>query len=428
MIIEGLFVHHDRIERHQVACTFKRSTRHSIPLIQKVAHKIGTADLIFNDDALIFPAFIDIHVHARDDIGKKESYKEDFNSLSLAAINGGVFAVVDMPNNLTAPPINQINYKQKLKLVHDLNLNSNSNSNSKIAVALYAGITRDSNPFIMDESNVPYKYFFNSSPQIQITEEIISRYKNQQITFHAEDANYFLPGPELSNDKHYKHYKHHEVRSEEAEIRAIKEIIKLTIKYNLKTIIAHVSTVEGVKLCQQAKKEGLNLKLEVCFHHLLLNHEEHPEKYFQVNPPLRSKKTQRAMLDFIIDKNSPLYSPFDYLVTDHAPHTFEEKMKGISGFPGLDTYGLMAAYLIKEKGVDPTLISRLSSYNPGKFFNYFQNSDEKIFLGKIEENYHAKFTVMDFSKKTLIDKNFIQSKCKHSPYNGMEVNAKVFLV
>ncbi|MBF0300465.1 MAG: amidohydrolase family protein, partial [Oligoflexia bacterium] len=186
MIIEGLFVHHDRILRHQVACNFKRSTRRNIPIIEKIAPKIGTADFYFDDNVLIFPAFIDIHVHAREDTGKTQNYKEDFNSVSAAAINGGVAAIIDMPNNKTSPPVNEFCFNNKLKLLQ--------NSNSQIPIALYAGINESSYPFYINYNNqnneLPYKFFMLSS--YKQVEEILSRYKGKSITFHAEDINYFL--------------------------------------------------------------------------------------------------------------------------------------------------------------------------------------------------------------------------------------------
>ncbi|MBF0299187.1 MAG: hypothetical protein HQK51_10735, partial [Oligoflexia bacterium] len=204
--------------------------------------------------------------------------------------------------------------------------------------------------------------------------------------------------------------------------------------FQLKTTIAHLSTVEGMHLCLAAKENGIDIKTEICFHHLLLNSEDNNDNYFQVNPPLRKKKTQKAIFD--------LLSSFDYLVTDHAPHTYEEKITkdplSVSGLPGLDTYGLMIAYLIKEMKVDPTLLCRLSSYNPSKIFNYFYNlqqrhtknseTNENLFLGDIKENYHGKFAILDFSKQTIINKSFIKSKCKHSPYEGMTINAQVTLL
>lgn len=137
-------------------------------------------DLSFDpDQSVIFSGFGDIHVHAREDETKKHIYKEDFHSAGLAAINGGVIHIADMPNN-PSPPVNDETYLRKQELA----------DRSPIRITLYAGIGPKTKPLTL---HVPYKafmgpsvgeLFFHSNEQL---EDTIRQYEGKNVSFHCED-------------------------------------------------------------------------------------------------------------------------------------------------------------------------------------------------------------------------------------------------
>src|SRR5690606_35024834 len=124
----------------------------------------------------------------------------------------------------------------------------------------------------------------------------------------------------------------------------------------------------------------------------------------------------------------------DFLATDHAPHTEEEKAKGTSGLTGLDTFGAFVTWLILEENVDPRLIAKMTAENPGAFFNEFLPSFKKISheymalgkgLGFLAPGYRANFTVLNLKKKILITKDQLKTKVKHSPFLGVTFPGQV---
>jgi len=366
------------------------------------SHELENPDHQFDDNHLIFPGFIDVHVHAREDKSGTHVHKEDFVTVSQAALNGGVIAVADMPNNPISP-INDESYRRKKTLTEK----------ASIPILLYAGIGPNTSPLLV---NVPYKAFMGPSvgdlffSSFSELEKAIARYQDQVVSFHCEDPNI------LERNKHL--LLHEERRPAEAEIEAVKLAIELTRRYNLETKICHLSTAEGIKLCGEAKEDGLNLTVEVSPHHLyfdqsMLNDDN--RKFLQVNPPVRTSRDRLALLEAL--KKGEI----DYIATDHAPHTLTEKQTGISGMPHLDTYGLFVAWLIKEQGVKPEIIARVCSYNPGLFMNRFLGTK----FGKIEAGYEAKFTVIDFSKNTLVNKSYLKTKCAWSPFEKVTFPGRV---
>ncbi|MBC8455898.1 amidohydrolase family protein [bacterium] len=377
----------------------------SAGIITEVGKSLGIPDFAFDKNHLIFSGFVDVHVHAREDISGQSNHKETFLSASRAALNGGVIAIADMPNN-AMPPINDDLYKNKENLA----------KTAEIPILLYAGISPNSSPL---SRNVPYKLymgqsvgdlFFRSEEQMEKT---LSHFRGCSISFHCEDFEILR--------QHQNEDSHEKRRPKTAETRAIRFAINLTKKFDLNTTICHLSTAEGLRLCNEAKKSGLNVAVEVSPHHLFFDLEsisEKQKKLLQVNPPIRNNEDRISLLKGLISGG------IDYLATDHAPHLLREKESGISGIPHLDTYGLFVAYLIKKQGVNPKIIARVCSENPGLFFNRFC----KIPLGKIQPGYAAKFTVLDFAQSTTVEKSMIRSKCGWSPFESITFPARVSVI
>ena len=364
-------------------------------LIVNVAEPSGIADLVLKDE-IIFSGFIDLHVHAREDASHKQDYKEDFITAGEAAINGGVVAIGEMPNN-PVPPVDDDSFETK----------NNLTKKSPITIVLYAGIGPNAKPLF---KKVPYKVFmgpsvgdlfFTSNEEL---EKVLEKYENQYVSFHCED-------PKILEENANKNT-HEAKRPPEAEISAVDFALKLIEKYNLVGKICHCSTIEGINKIIDAKKRGINVTVEVTPHHLYFDETMLPEnrKNFQVNPPIRQTQENRLSLIKLL-KNGDI----DYLATDHAPHTIEEKEKGISGLTHLDTYGPFITWLIREHNFTEEEVVRVCSYNPANFINNFILDK----YGKIEKGYVGSLTILDLNKPITITKDKLKTKCGWSPFEGI---------
>lgn len=367
-------------------------------LISKVSFAVGVADIVLKDE-LIFPGFIDLHVHAREDVGHSQDYKEDFMTAGEAAINGGVVAFAEMPNN-PIPPVDDESYEEK----------NNLTKKSKVEVLLYAGIGPYTSPL---EKFVPYKVFMGPSVgdlffnSLDSLEMVLRKYKGLCVSFHCEN-------PEIL-DKTKNELTHDKKRPKEAEISAIDFSLRLIEKYSLVGKICHVSTTEGLRKIIEAKKKGINVTVEITPHHLYFSNDvedfadNEATRLLQVNPPIRQDKINRlALIRFL--KNGDI----DYLATDHAPHSMEEKKKGISGLTHLDTYGPFVAWLLKEHDFTAQEIIKVCSQNPANFLNKFQADRH----GEIQEGCVGSLTILDMNKPIKITEDFLKTKCKQSPFLG----------
>lgn len=377
--IEGNFVNFDGFFYGRVELD-KRTGR-----IKKITEPLGEADLLI-EHAFIFPGFGDVHVHAREDISGTQTYKEDFQTMSKAAAHGGVTFVADMPNN-PVPPVDDASYKAKQALAEL----------APVKTVLYAGIGPSTKPLSM---RVPYKVFMGPSvgdlffESFEQLENVIKKYSGCDISFHCEN-------PEMISGRD---------RPAEAETSAIEFALYLIKKYELQGKICHCSTSEGVSLVSQAKQKGTAVTCEVTPHHLYFDNTS-----LQVNPPLRAQKDRLALIEALRE------GIIDYLATDHAPHTKEEKEQGISGMPHLDTYGAFATWLRREHGFTPQDIARVCSYNPGQFVNQFLPEQ----YGKVEKGYVGSFTIIDPDSRTVVQRKDLQTKCGWSPFEGVEFPGSV---
>lgn len=370
----------------------------------------------YEEDKIIFAGMGDVHIHAREDVSGKHTYKEDFISASEAAINGGLVHACDMPNNPVAP-IDDESYKKKLELTNK----------AKISLLIYAGIGPNTKPLSF---KAPYKaymgpsvgdLFFKNNEEL---EETLKYYEGQVVSFHCED-------PEiLENSKDMP--THLERRPVEAEVLATKEALKLIKQFNLKGKLCHYSSGEGLKLIKQAKKEGLPVTCEATPQHLYFSDDQVGlDRFYQMNPPIRKQEDHNALLE------SFLKGEIDYLATDHAPHTQEEKEKGTSGLTGLDTFGAFVTWLMIEKKMAPKLVAQACCENPGTFVNQFLEDISEHAprfknygkgFGFLEKGYMANFTILDLKKPITITKEVLKTKVAHSPFLGTTFPGSVHAV
>ncbi|PKA17933.1 amidohydrolase family protein [Leptospira haakeii] len=367
----------------------------------KTLQSSNAEELAFDPDKFtIFSGFGDIHVHAREDESGKHKYKEDFLSAGNAAINGGVIHIADMPNN-PIPPTDDITYSKKRELA----------DHSPVRITLYAGIGPHTKPL---KAHVPYKafmgpsigeLFFYSNEQL---EETIRHYKGCNISFHCED-------PEILEKSQNETY-HEDRRPAIAETLATDFALYLIEKYELVGKLCHYSTEEGLKKIIDARKRGVKVKCEVTPTHLYFDRTmltDENRHWFQMNPPLRGPEDKEALLQGVKE------GWIDFLATDHAPHSIEEKLKGTSGISQLDTYSLFVTWLHRTAGISLEKISEICAENPGDFVAEFLPKEYGKGFGKIEEGYCGSFTVLDFQTPTTFKKEDIKSKSGWSPFEGV---------
>jgi dihydroorotase len=399
LTIEGNFVNYGDLIRHGCIHIDKRSG-----LIEKIDNSAGG----IVTDGLIFPGFIDIHVHAREDTTRKNNYKEDFDSAAKAAIHGGVVCIVDMPNN-PEPPVDRVGYLSKASLA----------CRSLVDIVLYAGVGKGTLPL---GEHVPYKVFMGAvsskspSPYVSLLDfhnfsEIraaLSHYEHAYVSFHCEDSKVLAASACAAT--------HEERRPPEAEVKAIAAALGLIKKFSLQGNICHVSTKKGLDKIVAAKKKGLPVTCEVTPHHLFFDTDvlDYDNRNFlAMNPPLRSSDDSLALIEGL------RRGDIDYLASDHAPHTLEEKARGISGVPNLDTYGPFTTWLMSEHGFTAQDIARVCAYNPARFVNRFLTGKYGFGLGRIEEGYLGSLTVLAPESPVMIEQKDLITKCGWSPFSGV---------
>ena len=397
--IEGTLVNHDRIFEGAVTIDVASG------LIAEIGPRTGQSDLD-TQGCLIFPGFGDIHIHAREDVSGAQSYKEDFTTASAAATHGGVTHVVDMPNNPVAP-VDDARYAAKEQLA----------AKSEVQVTLYAGIGPETQPLAR---HVPYKVymgpsvgdlFFTSQAQL---EAVMTRYRGRNVSFHCED-------PEILEASRGE-ATHEQRRPPQAEVTATAFALHLIEAYELQGKLCHYSTREGLGQIIAARQRGVHVTCEVTPHHLFFDTSmltEANRMALQMNPPLRSQQDRLALIEALREGH------IDYIATDHAPHTLEEKAVGASGVPLLDTYGAFAAWMMSEHGFRPEEIARVCAYHPGRFVREFLPLDFGEGYGLIAPGYVGSLTVLDRNKPYAVTRESVRTKCGWSPFEGYTLPGSV---
>ena len=392
MRLEGTLVHDEGLVEGSVEIDVATG------LITGIGPAIGQSDVDCSG-CLIFPGFGDIHIHAREDVSGAQAYKEDFASASAAAIHGGVTQMVDMPNNPVAP-VDDARYEAKLALT----------AASDVHVTLYAGIGPGTAPL---QRHVPYKVymgpsvgdlFFTSQAQL---EEVIAQYRGCNVSFHCEDPEILEASKGAPT--------HEQRRPAHAEVTATRFALHLIETYDLVGKLCHYSTGEGLQQILAAKQRGVRVTCEVTPHHLFFDTSmltDANRMALQMNPPLRSPEDRLALIEAL---RSGL---IDYIATDHAPHTLEEKAVGASGVPLLDTYGAFATWLMREDGFTPQDIARVCARNPGQFVREFLPERFGKGYGLLAPGYVGSLTVLDVATPYHVTRDTVRSKCAWSPFEG----------
>ncbi|MBW2967072.1 dihydroorotase family protein [Candidatus Woesearchaeota archaeon] len=305
------------------------------------------------ENCLVFPSFVDLHVHLRQDTSGKWNYKSTFRDGADAALRNGITRLLDMPNT-PHPVTDKASLQAKKTLLRQ-------SYQGPVRIHLYAGIGPDTEPIPGHEF---YKLFMAKSVgELYFTDwsemdDKVAEYAAQpgvNISFHCEDPK--ILAKNAHKDLHWKK------RPAEAEVSAIRHAIGLCRKYRFNANICHVSTIRGMEMIMKAKEEGLPITAEVSPGHLIF-HDDMPDylqKHVVKNPPIRTDDDRQVMLAALED------GMIDFIATDHAPHTLEEKAQSTPGLPYLEAMGPVITHLIKNEGLSPETIASAYGMAPRRF-------------------------------------------------------------
>ena len=366
---------------------------------------VSDATVISANGLTVFPGFTDVHVHLRE---PGFSYKETVASGTLAAAKGGYTSVCTMPN-LKPCPDSVEHLKQQLDII---------NSNAKIHVYPFGTITVGENGHTLSDMEGMAKDvigFSDDGRGVQNKDMMLSAMEkakklNKIISAHCEDNSLLFGG--YIHDGEYARLHGHKGICSESEWGPIKRDIELVKKSGCKYHVCHISTKESVELIRQAKRDGVDITCETGPHYLTMNDMMLEEDgRFKMNPPLRSEEDRLALVEGIKD------GTIDLIATDHAPHSAEEKSKGLEksamGVVGLETAFAVCYTKLVKKGII-TLEKLIQLLNT--------NAIQRFGIGtEIKVGAPADLTVFNLNEKFTVKKEDFVSMGKASPFEGEEL-------
>ena len=370
----------------------------------RVASGILSSGLAVFDSSkyAVFPGFCDVHVHFRE---PGFSYKETMHSGSLASARGGYTAVCTMPN-LNPVPDSVENLNQQLKLIE---------AGACIHVYPYGAITVGEKGEMLADlaAMAPNVIGFSDdgrgvqSDDMMRSAMLEAKKLNKMIVAHCE-VNELLRGGYIHDGAYAAAHGHRGICSESewAQIARDLQLVKETgVKYH----VCHISTKESVDIIRKAKAQGIDVTCETGPHYLVMDDSMLQEDgRFKMNPPLRSAEDREALVRGIQD------GTIDMIATDHAPHSAEEKAKGLEksafGVVGIETaFPICYTYLVKTGIITMDKLMELLVINPRKRFNIPLGND---------------FSIWDLEASYTVDPADFLSMGKATPFAGWTVQGK----
>ena len=353
----------------------------------------------------VFPGFCDVHVHFRE---PGFSYKETIRSGSYASARGGYTAVCTMPN-LNPVPDSVEHLAQQLQLIED---------GACIHVYPYGAITVGEKGEQMADlaGMAPNVVGFSDDGRGVQDDEMMraamrkAKELGKMIVAHCE-VNELLRGGYIHDGDYAKAHGHRGICSE-SEWAQIERDLKLVEEIGCAYHVCHISTKESVDIIRQAKARGVNVTCETGPHYLVMDDTWLQEEgRFKMNPPLRSAADREALVRGIQD------GTIDMIATDHAPHSAEEKSKGLEksafGVVGIETaFPICYTYLVKTGIITMDKLMELLVWNPRKRFDLPLGND---------------FSVWDLDAEYAIDPAEFVSLGKATPFQGWKVQGKCML-
>ena len=350
--------------------------------------------------------FCDVHVHFRE---PGFSYKGTVAAGSRASAKGGYTAVCTMPN-LNPVPDSAENIGKQLEIIE---------RDAVIDVFPYASITvGQMGERLSDmETLAPLAIGFSDDGRGVQSEELMeaamrkAKELGKIIVAHCED-NSLLHGGYIHDGEYAKAHGHRGICSE-SEWGPIKRDIELLRKTGAAYHVCHISTKESVELIRQAKREGLNITCETAPHYLILDDSCLKEEgRFKMNPPLRSAEDREALIEGLLD------GTIDMIATDHAPHSRDDKSKGLEGsafgIVGIETaFAAMYTHFVKTGIITIEKLEELLAIAPRKRFGI-----------PLED---AGFSIFKLDERFTVDPDEFVSLGRATPFEGMELYGKNML-
>ena len=353
----------------------------------------------------VFPGFCDVHVHFRE---PGFSYKETIETGSRASAHGGYTAVCTMPN-LNPVPDSVENLNMQLRLIEE---------NACIHLYPYGAITVGQKGEVLAdlEGMAPNVIGFSDDGRGVQSDEMMrsamlrAKALGKMIVAHCE-VNELLRGGYIHDGEYAKSHGHRGICSESEWVQ-IERDLKLVEEIGCSYHVCHISTKESVELIRQAKARGVDVTCETGPHYLVLTDMDLQEDgRFKMNPPLRSEADRLALIAGIQD------GTIDMIATDHAPHSAEEKGRGLEksafGIVGIETaFPIMYTHLVKPGLITLEKLIDLLANNPRKRFG--------IPMGE-------EFTVWDLEAEETVDPADFLSMGKATPFTGWKLAGKCML-
>lgn len=370
----------------------------------------GVDAVFYAQDKYLIPGFVDVHVHLRE---PGFSYKETIKTGTLAAAKGGYTAVCPMPN-INPVPDSVENIKTELDLIK---------KDAVINVYPFASITkgRKGGGKLVDfDALKNYAVgFSDDGTGVQKEQDMALAMKKcaklgKIISAHCE-VNDLLKGGYIHDGEYCKTHGHKGICSA-SEYEQIERDCKLAKKTGVHYHVCHISTKESVDIIRRAKAEGVNVTCETGPHYLTMCDKDLQEDgRFKMNPPLRSEEDKQALLQGILD------GTIDVIATDHAPHSAEEKSKGLAGSAmgvvGLETsFAVLYTKLVKSGFITLEKLIELMSVNPRKIFD--------LPGGKIKEGEVADLALLDLDAKWCVNPDDFLSMGRATPFEGWQLQGK----
>ena len=367
---------------------------------------VSDATVFDFNNCYILPGFADVHVHLRE---PGFSYKETIKTGTKACARGGYTDVCTMPN-LNPVPDSVENIKAQLDLIK---------KDACIGVHPCAAITvGEQGKFLSDieglsDFAIAYSDDGRGVQDDSMMEEAMERVKKcgKLITAHCE-VNALLNGGYIREGEYSKVHGHRGIVPE-SEWKMVERDILLAEKNGCPYHVCHISTKESVELIRQAKARGVDITCETAPHYLILTEDNLCEDArFKMNPPLGNKEDRLALIEGVVD------GTIDMIATDHAPHSAEEKGRGLEkslmGIVGIETaFSLMYTHFVKTGIITLEKLTELMCTNPRKRFS--------LGKGTIKEGEKADFTVFDLNESYVINSDEFLSMGKSTPFEGKPV-------
>ena len=362
---------------------------------------------IADGDFCVFPGFTDVHVHFRE---PGFSYKETIGSGRAAAARGGFTQVMTMPN-LNPVPDSREHLDRQLELIGD--------SDREVGIIPYGSITvgecgrelsdmdgmaKDVCAFSDDGKGV-------SAPGMMRAAMVKAKALGKLIAAHCEDMALVNGG--CIHDGSFARENGLPGICSESEWAPIARDVALAAETGCSYHVCHVSTKESVEIIRKAKRDGVDITCETAPHYLTMTQDDlKDEGRFKMNPPLRDVADRDALIEGIKD------GTVDMIATDHAPHSDEEKSKGLlksaMGVVGLETsFPIMYTELVRKGVIELSDIVRLMSTAPRKRFGLADEPDS--------------YSLWDLSAEYEIDPKDFATKGRSTPFAGKRVFGKCLL-